>query len=165
MNVVLPLGLTETAVPTAGLDVPLGVILVSVTVELVVVNVTVNVQLLVTGPTLSARLEPRYQVEASEMAPHPPFQFHAALLTPAGGVTVKVVLPFGLTETAVPTAGLDAPLGATCVSVTVGLVTVNVTVNVQLLVTGPTLSGMVDPMYQVDASAMEPHPPFQFHTA
>jgi len=112
VNVVLPLGLTKTAVPTAGLAVPLGVIRVSVTVGLTVVNVTVNVQLLVTGPTLSARLEPIYQVEASEMVPHPPFQFHAALLAPAGGVMAKVVLPFGLT-TAVPTAGLDVPLGVT----------------------------------------------------
>ena len=51
---------------------------------------------------------------------------------------VKVVLPLELTETAVPTAGLDVPLGVIWVSVTVGpavtAVEVNAAVTVQLAV-------------------------------
>jgi len=104
---------------------------------LVTVNATGNVQLLVTGPTLSIRLEPIFQVEASEMAPHPPLHpAHEAWLAPAGGVIVNVVLPLGLTETAVPTAGLDVPLGVIWVSVTVGptAVEVNAAATVQLAV-------------------------------
>ena len=137
MYVILLLRATETAVPTAGLDVPLGVIRVSLTVGLLTVKASGKVQLLVTGPTTSVRADPTCQGGVLVKEPHPPlYPAHEADVAPEGGVIVYVTLPPEATETAVPAAGLDVPLGVIWVSLTVGAPAVKAAVTVQLPVAG-----------------------------